>query len=175
MSDPVAGLREMARVTREQGVVAACVWDLAGGAAPLSLFWEAAHELDPDVDDESQMAGAREGHLEELFQEAGLHEIEATALSNTVEHPSFEDWWEPYTLGVGPAGGYAAGLEPEQQAQLRELCREKLPEAPFNLTFRAWAARGVVSIEMGPASAGPISRTESCFSSPRSGTRSRLP
>ena len=143
MSDPVAGLREMARVTREQGVVAACVWDLAGGAAPLSVFWEAAHELDPDVNDESQMAGAREGHLEELFRETGLHEIEATALSNTVEHPSFEDWWEPYTLGVGPAGGYAAGLDPKQQAELRELCREKLPEAPFNLTFRAWAARGV--------------------------------
>ena len=145
MSDPVAGLREMARVTREQGVVAACVWDLAGGAAPLSVFWEAAHELDPDVNDESQMAGAREGHLAELFQEAGLQEIEATALSNTVEHPSFEDWWEPYTLGVGPAGGYAAGLDPEQLAQLRELCREKLPEAPFTLTFRAWAALGATS------------------------------
>ena len=144
MSDPVAGLREMARVTRTGGVVAACVWDLAGGAAPLSVFWEAAHELDPDVNDESQMAGAREGHLAELFQETGLHEIEATALSNTVEHPSFEDWWEPYTLGVGPAGGYAVGLNPRQQAELRELCREKLPEAPFNLTFRAWAARGVV-------------------------------
>ena len=144
MSDPVAGLREMTRVTREHGVVAACVWDLAGGQAPLSVFWEAARELDPDVDDESQMAGAREGHLAELFREAGLHEIEATALSNTIEHPSFEDWWEPYTLGVGPAGGYAAGLDPKQQAELRELCREKLPEAPFNLTFRAWAARGLV-------------------------------
>lgn len=144
MSDPVAGLREMARVTREQGVVAACVWDLAGGDAPLSLFWEAARELDPDVDDESQMAGAREGHLAELLDEAGLHEIEATSLSNTVEHPSFEDWWEPYTLGVGPAGGYAAGLGPEQLARLREGCREKLPEGPFELTFRAWAARGLV-------------------------------
>ncbi len=124
--------------------MAACVWDLAGGGAPLSVFWEAAHELDPDVNDESQMAGAREGHLAELFDEAGLHEIEATVLSNTVEHPSFEDWWEPYTLGVGPAGGYAAGLDREQLAQLRELCRETLPEAPFKLTFRAWAARGVV-------------------------------
>jgi SAM-dependent methyltransferase len=144
MSDPVLGLCEMARVTRQQGVVAACVWDLAGGRAPLSVFWGAARELDPDVDDESQMAGAREGHLAELFRDAGLHEIHATALSNTVEHPSFEDWWEPYTLGVGPAGGYAAGLDPRQQAELRELCREKLPEAPFNLTFRAWAARGVV-------------------------------
>ena len=144
MSDPIVGLREMARVARKDGVVAACVWDLAGGGAPLSLFWEAAHEFDPDVEDESQLAGAREGHLAELFQEAGLHEIEATVLSNTVEHASFEDWWEPYTLGVGPAGGYVAALDAKQQAHLRELCREKLPEAPFMLTFRAWAARGLV-------------------------------
>jgi len=144
MADPVLGLREMGRVTREHGVVAACVWDHAGGQGPLSLFWEAAHELDPDVEDESQLAGSREGHLAQLFDEAELHEIEETALSVTVEHPSFEDWWEPYTLGVGPAGGYAAGLDSKRQAQLRELCRERLPAAPFALTARAWAARGVV-------------------------------
>jgi SAM-dependent methyltransferase len=144
MADPVAGLREMARVTRENSVVAACVWDHAGGQGPLSLFWEAARVLDPDVDDESKLAGSREGHLAQLFDEAELREIEETALSVTVEHPSFEEWWEPYTFGVGPAGGYAAGLDPERQAQLRELCREKLPAAPFSLTSRAWAARGVV-------------------------------
>jgi SAM-dependent methyltransferase len=144
MSDPVAGLREMARVTREGAVVAACVWDLAGGGAPISLFWEAAHELDPDVEDESQLAGASEGHLGQLFQAAGLHEIEEGALSVSVEHASFEDWWEPFTLGVGPAGSYAGGLDPERQVQLRELCRELAPAAPFALTVRAWAARGLV-------------------------------
>ena len=144
MADPVVGLREMARVTRKHGVVAACVWDHAGGQGPLSLFWEAARELDPDVEDESQLAGAREGHLAQLLQAAGLHEIEESALSVGVEHPSFEDWWEPFTLGVGPAGGYAAGLDATRQAQLRELCREALPAAPFVLTARAWAARGLV-------------------------------
>jgi SAM-dependent methyltransferase len=144
MADPVAGLREMARVTRERGVVAACVWDHAGGQGPLSVFWQAAHELDPDVEDESQLAGSREGHLAQLFREAGLHEVEESALPVSVEHPTFEDWWEPYTLGVGPAGGYAAGLDPDQQAHLRERCRELLPTAPFVLTSRAWAARGLV-------------------------------
>jgi SAM-dependent methyltransferase len=143
MTDPVAGLREMARVTRKGGVVAACVWDHAGGQGPLSVFWAAVRERDPDVEDESQRAGSREGHLGELFREAGLHDVEESALPVRVEHPSFEDWWEPYTLGVGPAGGYAAGLDPERQAELRERCREKLPDAPFVLTSRAWAARGV--------------------------------
>ncbi|HEY7380517.1 MAG TPA: class I SAM-dependent methyltransferase, partial [Gaiella sp.] len=108
MADPVAGLREMARVTREEGVVAACVWDHAGGQGPLGVFWEAAHELDPEVEDESELAGAREGHLAELFAAAGLREIEQTSLDVHVEHPTFDDWWEPFMLGVGPAGGYAA-------------------------------------------------------------------
>jgi SAM-dependent methyltransferase len=144
MSDPVAGLREMARVTRSHGVVAACVWDHAGGRGPLSLFWEAARELDPDVEDESQLAGAREGHLAQLFQAAGLNEVDESVPSVDVEHSSFEEWWEPFTLGVGPAGGYTAGLDAKRQGRLRELCRELLPAAPFVLTARAWAARGLV-------------------------------
>ena len=68
MADPVAGLREMARVTRPGGVVAACVWDHAGERTPLGAFWQAARELDPGVHDESDLAGAREGHLRELFE-----------------------------------------------------------------------------------------------------------
>ena len=144
MADPVVGLREMARVTRKQGVVAACVWDHAGGRGPLSLFWQAARELDPGVKDESQLAGARESHLGQLFQAAGLRDIEDGALSVDVEHPSFEEWWEPFTLGVGPAGGYAAGLDTKRQAKLRERCRALLPTPPFVLTARAWAARGLV-------------------------------
>ena len=144
MAEPVVGLRELARVTRKGGVVSACVWDYAGGQGPVSLFWEAARQLDPDVEDESHLAGAREGHLAQLFEAAGLHEIEESTLSVSVEQPSFDDWWEPFTLGVGPAGGYAAGLDVDRQAQQRELCRERLPAAPFVVTARAWAARGLV-------------------------------
>jgi len=144
MADPVAGLREMARVTRSGGVVAACVWDHAGGTSPLSSFWDAARELDPEVDDESGLPGARAGHLAELFAVAGLREVTETALEVRTEHPSFEDWWEPFTLGVGPAGAYVARLDPERQAELRERCRAQLPEPPFVLTASAWAARGLV-------------------------------
>ena len=144
MANPVAGLGEMARVTREDGVVAACVWDHAGSLGPLSVFWRAARELDPDVEDESQRAGAREGDLGQLLQEAGLHEIEEGALSVSVGHESFEEWWEPFTLGVGPAGGFTTALDATRQAQLRERCRQMLPAAPFVITAGAWVARGLV-------------------------------
>jgi ubiquinone/menaquinone biosynthesis C-methylase UbiE len=143
MADPVQGLREMARVARSGGVVAACVWDHGGGGGPLSRFWEAARTLDPDVDDESHRVGARQGDLVQLLGEAGVREVEEGSLSVSVAHADFDEWWEPFTLGVGPAGVYAGGLDPGQRAALRAGCRALLPDGPFEVTVRAWAARGL--------------------------------
>jgi SAM-dependent methyltransferase len=144
MDDPVAGLQEMARVTRRGGVVAACVWDHAGGQGPLSTFWDAARQLDPDVRDESQLAGARKGHLAALLGEAGLRDTEEILLSVSVEHASFEEWWQPFTFGVGPAGSYLATLDEDRRLRLRELCRERSPSGGMTMTVSAWAARGLV-------------------------------
>ncbi len=125
--------------------MAACVWDHAGGGGPLAVFWEAARRLDPEVEDETHLPGTREGHLGELFRSAGLADVEDAVLTVAVEHPTFDEWWEPFTLGVGPAGAYTGGLRPQDQAALRDLCREMLPEAPFTLTARAWAVRGTAT------------------------------
>ena len=142
MTEPVAGLREMARVTRRGGVVAASVWDHAGQRGPLWDFWTAARTIDPDVDDESELAGTREGQLAELFADAGLHEIESTALTVELTHPTFEEWWEPFEHGVGPAGAFVARLEPAQRATLREECRDRLSNGPIVVSGVAWATRG---------------------------------
>jgi SAM-dependent methyltransferase len=142
MSDPVAGLAEMRRVTRDGGLVAACVWDHGGGQGPLSPFWRAVAQLDPDAPDESDLAGAREGQLAALFGEAGLVDVEDDALWVHADHATFEEWWEPYTLGVGPAGVYVSGLGAGARAELRDRCRALVGDGPVTLTMRAWAARG---------------------------------
>jgi SAM-dependent methyltransferase len=145
MSDPVAGLREMRRVTREDGTVAACVWDLGGGRARmLSLFWQAARELDPGLQGEARNPGTRAGQLAEMFAAAGLRDVQETELAASVDYATFEDWWEPVTLGVGPVGTYAMGLGEDRRSALRERCRRLLPKPPFTLKSVAWAVRGTV-------------------------------
>jgi SAM-dependent methyltransferase len=145
MTDPVAGLAEMRRVTKPGGVVAACVWDHAGGQGPLSEFWRCVHIVDPDAVDESSRAGAREDQLAEFLTFAGLHDIADAMLALEVEHPTFEEWWDPYTRGVGPAGAYIEGLPPSQRTELEEVCRRELGGGPFTVRAGAWAARGLVS------------------------------
>jgi SAM-dependent methyltransferase len=143
LKDPVAGVSEMRRVTRPGGAVAACVWDHGGHEGPLRKFWEAARQIDPKVDDESRLPGVRQGQLGDYFRQAGLEQIHETSLTLAVEHRSFEEWWEPFTLGVGPAGTFVASLEPTYRARLREQCRKMVSEFPFTVRGRAWAARGV--------------------------------
>lgn len=140
MSDPIRGLGEMARVTKRDGVVAACVWDYFGRRGPLSCFWEAARRIDPAVDDESGLAGVREGHLSELFQSAGMRGVESGSIEVTVGFASFDDWWEPFSSGVSPAGAYFVAQTPDRQAEIEEIGRSLLPSGPFEIPAVAWTA-----------------------------------
>jgi SAM-dependent methyltransferase len=142
MTDPVAGLRQMARVTRCGGVIAACVWDGPTGA--LAPFWDAVHIIDPDVEDEALLSGAPKGHLAELFEAVGLRDVEEDSVAVDVVHPTFEEWWEPYTYGVGPAGDYVQRLDDDARARLESVAVERLGSGPFTVTATAWAARGTV-------------------------------
>jgi SAM-dependent methyltransferase len=143
LSDPVQGLAEMRRVTRPGGWVAACVWDHGeGGGGPLSGFWRAVASIDPSSTGEVELPGSREGQLVELADAAGLVEIEAGALTVSVEFADADTWWEPFTLGVGPAGDYVAQLDPDQRRMLRDRCLALLPDPPFTLAARTWTVVG---------------------------------
>lgn len=143
MTDAAAGVGEMVRVTRPGGVVAACVWDFAGGRAPQSTFFTALASVIPTLDDESDRVGASAGELAALLTAAGCTEVEESALPVSVDYTGFEEWWEPYTLGVSPAGRQLAALPEAERERVRRRCLELLPAAPFTIAATAWSARGV--------------------------------
>jgi SAM-dependent methyltransferase len=141
MSDPVGGLREMARVTRPGGVVAACVWDGAGGTSPLSLFNRTATRLDPGGTGEPSTPYDA-FLLSQVLLDAGVRDVHAELLTVAVGFRDFEEWWAPFTEGVGPAGVYVAGLAPERRDRLAAALRAELGDGPFEVAAGAWSAVG---------------------------------
>ena len=109
------------------------MWDHAGGAGPLSIFWRAVRDVDPEAHDESGLAGAREGTWPSCAtQPASLRS--RSSRSPWRSYATFDAWWEPFTLGVGPAGDYVARLDDARRDALRRRCAGRLPPAPFEVS-----------------------------------------
>jgi ubiquinone/menaquinone biosynthesis C-methylase UbiE len=162
LSDPEAGLREMARVTRPGGVVAGCVWDYGGGMTMLRTFWETAEALDPErvrpQMEQHTMRFSRPEELGDLWQ-SSLTGVTVFPIEADASYADFDDLWAPFPTGVGPAGAYAASLAPAAQEQLRDDFRRRLgdPQGAFTLSARAWCAVGT-SGRSGGASIGSDAR-----------------
>ena len=148
--DQRAALAEMARVTDSGGIIAAYVWDYAGKMELMRYFWDAAVELDPNaatMDEGLRFPLCRPQALENLFVGAGLREVEVRPIDIPTRFANFDDYWQPFLGGQGPAPAYAMSLGEGARARLRDLIRERLPTASdgaIALTARAWAARATL-------------------------------
>ena len=145
MTDPAQGIREMARVTRPGGSVAACTWDIAGDRSPLSPFWQAVRTVTPSHQGESDRPGVDRAGLAAIFEAAGLNDTETVEIEVAAEHASFDEWWEPFEQGVGPTGVYLASLSPENRNAVRDAARQFVPDGPHTAHWYVWAARAVIA------------------------------
>jgi SAM-dependent methyltransferase len=149
VSDPAGAVAEAARVTAGGGTVAAYVWDYADGMALMRHFWDAAVDLDPrarELDEGVRFPLCRPEPLADLFATA-LDAVEVREIEVPTVFRDFDDYWEPFLGGQGPAPSYVMSLGPPDRDRLRERIRSRLPSAPdgsIHLTARAWAARGRV-------------------------------
>ena len=149
--DPAVALDQMIRVTRPGGVVAAAVWDYGDGMGMLRAFWDEAVALAPAAGsrDERHMALCAREALVELWLAHGLRDVDEQPLTIEMAFSSFDDYWQPFCRGQGPAGVYVASLAESDRQALQNRLRDRLmnnaPDAGFTLRGRAWAVRGVVT------------------------------
>lgn len=145
---PDVAVREMRRAVRAGGVVAAYVWDYAGKMQLMRYFWDAAVELDPaarELDEGLRFPLCNEDALRRLFAGAAARDIDVRAIDAPTPFKDFDDYWQPFLGGQGPAPGYCMSLPEEKRAALRERIRARLPFQPdgsIKLIARAWAVKG---------------------------------
>ena len=148
--DHAKALREMRRVTRPDGVIAAAVWDYGEQMEMLRIFWDAAIAADPAVAgrDERNMPLCKRGQLSALWRAEGLLQVEEQPLTIDMRFASFDEYWTPFLGGQGPAGAYVAKLSAPDRDALRVRLRKQLlvdgADRPITLRARAWAVKGTV-------------------------------
>jgi ubiquinone/menaquinone biosynthesis C-methylase UbiE len=142
MADAPAAARELGRVLRPGGTAAACTWE-QDGMQMLTSFWDAAKAVAPDAPKGEQAARYRsEEELRGLWRDAGFGEVVSAKLEVSFTYERFEDFWQPYTAGVGPAGAFLVGLPEETREAIREEARRRMGDGPFELRGIACAVRG---------------------------------
>lgn len=149
--DQQAALKEMARVTCHGGTIAAYVWDYAGRMELMRYFWDAAVQLNPDaagLDEGVRFPLCRPEALTMQFADAGLNEPVVVAIDTPTSFGSFEEYWQPFLGGQGPAPAYVMSLDETTRMRLRDRVRKLIPihsDGAISLTARAWAVRSTVA------------------------------
>jgi SAM-dependent methyltransferase len=142
VDDPTKALGEMARVTRRGGRVGACVWDMTGGMTMLATYWQAAREIDASAPGEASRFGVAPGQLADLWREGGLQDVEAGAITVSSRYRDFDELWQSFLAGIGPAGAHASSLDDATRDAVRDAYHRRIgsPAGPFELDATAWYA-----------------------------------
>jgi hypothetical protein len=146
--EPERALQGMRERLREGGAVAACVWDYADGMEFLRRFWDEAIALDPAavaLDEGHRFPLCRSDALVSLFRAAGFRRVKTVALEIPTEFGDFDDYWQPFLAGTGPAPAYVASLDAKGRDALRSRLERRLgarAKGRVRLRARAWAVRG---------------------------------
>ena len=100
---PDRAAREMRRVTKPGGTVAACTWDGGGGMELNSIFWSEAISLDPAAEMRAERARGcnLKGQLSELWKATGVNDSEEISIDIRMDFASFDDYWLPYPYRCG--------------------------------------------------------------------------
>jgi SAM-dependent methyltransferase len=145
VKEPDRLVAELSRVVRRDGPVAACTFE-ANGFALVRTFWDAALRLDPGAPDDSTIPFRREAELLALWARAGFRDVRTGVIEIESSYTGFDDFWSPFSYGIGPAGSYLMAQPEERRAALRAACFERLgkPTGPFSLPARVLAVGGRV-------------------------------
>jgi len=150
VSDAAAMAREMARVTRPGGRVAAYVWDYARGMQMMRHFWDVAVKLNPTdsiLDRAERHPVCQPEPLAALFSANGLSSVSVRIIEIPTVFRDFDDYWMPFLGKQGAAPAYLASLDNKGRSRIRDALKSRLVPAAdgsIAMTARAWAVRGTV-------------------------------
>jgi ubiquinone/menaquinone biosynthesis C-methylase UbiE len=149
--EPHRAVREMVRVTKPGGTVAACMWDLRGGLVFGRMFWDTAALLDPKAVEARGKTMSRpitrQGGIAGEFKAAGLEDVREAALTITMAFAEFDDFWAPFEGRESGFAIYVSGLDTAQKQKFKNALQlaylDGSPDGPRTYFASAWAARGM--------------------------------
>lgn len=149
--DPGSAVKEQLGVLRPGGVIGAYVWDYAEKMEFLRCFWDAAISVTSEAerfDEGKRFPVCNPEALRSLFVGGNALEVRLGAVSIPTVFSSFEDFWNPFLEGTGPAPSFVAALDDDQRRRLADELRGRLsPDARgrIPMTAKAWTVAGVAA------------------------------
>ena len=146
---PADGVRGMREAVKSGGTVAAYVWDYGDRMEMVRHFWDAAMSVDPAAREfkaQTQYAICNPDSLRELFEAAGLRNVETTPIDISTTFADFDDFWQPFLGAQGSTSKFFRSRDEAGKEAIRHHLLEQLPiasDGTIPLTARAWAVKGI--------------------------------